>query len=80
MHVHTNLLTHEPKLLFFIETHTKHKQFYMLETVARIPYFSYISMLHLYETLGWWTIGTDVRRVHFAEGLFVCVCVLVVCG
>jgi hypothetical protein len=34
----------------------------------RMPYFSYISMLHLYETLGWWTIGTDVRRVHFAEG------------
>jgi len=33
-----------------------------------MPYFSYISMLHLYETLGWWTIGTDVRRVHFAEG------------
>ncbi len=32
-----------------------------------MPYFSYISMLHLYETLGWWTIGTDVRRVHFAE-------------
>lgn len=20
------------------------------------------------QTLGWWTIGTDVRRVHFAEG------------
>lgn len=26
-----------------------------------------IVRLHLYETLGWWTIGTDVRRVHFAE-------------
>ncbi|GAB5036402.1 plastid terminal oxidase [Nannochloropsis oceanica] len=42
-------------------------RFWFLETVARMPYFSYISMLHLYETLGWWTIGTDVRRVHFAE-------------
>lgn len=24
--------------------------------VARMPYFSYLSMLHLYETLGWWCV------------------------
>lgn len=42
-------------------------RFYLLETVARVPYFSYISMLHLYETLGWWRRSTDVKRVHFAE-------------
>ncbi|CAM9264359.1 unnamed protein product [Choristocarpus tenellus] len=24
-------------------------------------------MLHLYETLGWWTAGSEVRKVHFAE-------------
>lgn len=35
--------------------------------VCRMPYFSYISMLHLYETLGWWSIGSDVRKIHFAE-------------
>eukprot|EP00249_Psilotum_nudum_P015947 c25592_g1_i2 orf=1153-2136(-) len=29
------------------------QRFWFLETVARMPYFSYISMLHLYETLGW---------------------------
>ncbi len=27
-------------------------RFFLLETVARMPYFSYISMIHLYETLG----------------------------
>lgn len=29
-------------------------RFFLLETVARMPYFSYIAMLHLYETLGFW--------------------------
>jgi len=28
------------------------ERFWFLETVARMPYFSYISVLHLYETLG----------------------------
>jgi ubiquinol oxidase len=32
-----------------------------------MPYFSYISMLHLYESLGWWRGGAELRRVHFAE-------------
>ena len=32
-----------------------------------MPYFSYISMLHLYESLGWWRAGAEVRKVHFAE-------------
>jgi ubiquinol oxidase len=39
----------------------------LLETVARMPYFSYITMLHLYETLGFWRRSTDVKRIHFAE-------------
>jgi hypothetical protein len=30
------------------------QRFWFLETIARIPYFSYVSMLHLYESLGWW--------------------------
>ena len=28
------------------------QRFYVLETIARVPYFSYLSCLHLYETLG----------------------------
>mmetsp|Transcript_33125 Transcript_33125/g.43624 ORF Transcript_33125/g.43624 Transcript_33125/m.43624 type:complete len:627 (+) Transcript_33125:35-1915(+) len=43
------------------------QRFWFLETIARMPYFSYISMLHLYETLGWWGVGEEVRKVHFAE-------------
>jgi hypothetical protein len=43
------------------------QRFWVLETVARMPYFAYISMLHLYESLGWWRAGAELRRVHFAE-------------
>lgn len=42
-------------------------RFFLLETVARMPYFSYITMLHLYETLGFWRRSSEVKRVHFAE-------------
>jgi ubiquinol oxidase len=42
-------------------------RFYFLEVVARMPYFSYITMLHTYETLGWWRRSSEVKRVHFAE-------------
>jgi ubiquinol oxidase len=44
-------------------------RFFLLETVARMPYFSYISMLHLYETLGFWRRSADAKRIHFAEEL-----------
>ena len=40
------------------------QRFWFLETVARMPYFSYISMLHLYESLGWWRAGAELRRVR----------------
>ena len=42
-------------------------RFYLLETVARMPYFSYITMLHLYETVGFWRRSAAVKRIHFAE-------------
>jgi hypothetical protein len=42
-------------------------RFFFLETVARMPYFSYITMLHLYETLGFWRRSADIKRIHFAE-------------
>ncbi|MBW4561116.1 MAG: plastoquinol terminal oxidase [Mojavia pulchra JT2-VF2] len=41
-------------------------RFYVLETVARVPYFSYLSVLHLYETLGIWR-KADWLKVHFAQ-------------
>ena len=41
-------------------------RFWFLETIARIPYFSYVSMLHLYESFGWWR-GIELRKVHNAE-------------
>jgi ubiquinol oxidase len=41
-------------------------RFYVLETIARVPYFSYVSVLHLYETLGLWR-KADLLKVHFAE-------------
>ena len=41
-------------------------RFYVLETVARVPYFAFLSVLHLYESLGWWR-KSDWLKVHFAE-------------
>lgn len=41
-------------------------RFYVLETIARLPYSSYLSVLHLYETLGFWR-RADLLKVHFAE-------------
>ena len=40
---------------------------WFLETVARIPYQSYTVMLQLYESLGWWRLGAQAQRIHFAE-------------
>lgn len=56
-------------LLFFVDRVYEGKaieRFWFLETVARMPYFSYTTCLHLYETLGWWRTG-GLRLVHFAE-------------
>lgn len=41
-------------------------RFYVLETIARVPYFAFISVLHLYESIGWWR-RADYIKVHFAE-------------
>ena len=41
-------------------------RFYVLETIARVPYFSFLSVLHLYETLGFWR-KADLLKVHFSE-------------
>ena len=41
-------------------------RFWTLETIARMPYFSYLSVLHLYETLGWWR-RSDYLKIHFLQ-------------
>ena len=43
-------------------------RFYVLETVARVPYFAYLSVMHLRETFGERTPGGSERmRTHYAE-------------
>jgi len=42
------------------------QRFWFLETVARMPYFAYTSVLHLYETFGWWR-SPQLRAVHAAQ-------------
>lgn len=41
-------------------------RFYVLETIARVPYFAFVSVLHMYESFGWWR-RADYIKVHFAE-------------
>ncbi len=50
------------------------QKFWVLETVARIPYFACISILHLYESLGFWRAGAELRKIHFFEVCAACVC------
>lgn len=54
-------------LLDVVFNHRPVERFWVLETVARIPYFAYISILHLYESLGFWRAGAELRKIHFAE-------------
>ena len=42
-------------------------RFYALETIARVPYFSYLAALHWYETIGMWR-KAKYLKIHFAEG------------
>jgi len=41
-------------------------RFYALETIARVPYFAYLSVLHLRETLGVWR-HPELLELHFSE-------------
>lgn len=43
------------------------ERFWFLETIARMPYFSYVSIYHLYETLGFWSLDSKVKTLHVAE-------------
>jgi len=44
-----------------------YQRFYVLETIARVPYFSYISCLHYLETIGY-KDNIGWLRIHWAEG------------
>ena len=50
-------------LLDTLYKHRPIERFWLNETVARMPYFAYISMLHMYESLGWWRAGAELRKV-----------------
>lgn len=47
-------------------TDRDYARFYVLETVARVPYFAYLSVLHLRETFGERGMG-ERMRTHYAE-------------
>eukprot|EP01018_Ginkgo_biloba_P003420 Gb_14931 [translate_table: standard] len=49
---------------FYSDRH--YARFYVLETIARVPYFAFVSVLHMYESFGWWR-RADYLKVHFAE-------------
>lgn len=53
---------------FYPVTGTKRDfaRFYVLETVARVPYFAYLSVMHLRETFGERGLGESMRT-HYAE-------------
>jgi ubiquinol oxidase len=64
--VHKNTQTHT-----HTHTHTSSQgrdfaRFYVLETVARVPYSSYMSVLHFYETMGLHRKAYWIK-VHFGE-------------
>lgn len=44
-------------------------RFWFLETIARMPYFSYVAVLYMYESLGWWEIDGNLKRIHLTEEL-----------
>lgn len=54
-------------LLDIIYTDQPIDRFWFLETIARMPYFSYVATLHMYETLGWWELDSELKRVHHEE-------------
>ncbi|KAJ0082540.1 hypothetical protein Patl1_09834 [Pistacia atlantica] len=54
------------KILDTLYHERDYARFFVLETIARVPYFAFISVLHLYESFGWWR-QADYLKVHFAE-------------
>jgi len=42
-------------------------RFWFLESVARMPYFSYVTILYMYESLGWWHLDSELKKKHNDE-------------
>ncbi|XP_061340799.1 ubiquinol oxidase 4, chloroplastic/chromoplastic isoform X2 [Gastrolobium bilobum] len=54
------------KILDALYHDRNYARFFVLETIARVPYFAFMSVLHMYESFGWWR-RSDYLKVHFAE-------------
>ncbi|KAF8030258.1 hypothetical protein BT93_E2645 [Corymbia citriodora subsp. variegata] len=54
------------KVLDTLYSDRHYARFFVLETIARVPYFAFMSVLHMYESFGWWR-RADYLKVHFAE-------------
>lgn len=54
------------KILDTLYSERHYARFFVLETIARVPYFAFMSILHMYESFGWWR-RADYLKVHFAE-------------
>ncbi|KAK1422564.1 hypothetical protein QVD17_17847 [Tagetes erecta] len=54
------------KVLDSLYDERDYARFFVLETIARVPYFAFMSVLHMYESFGWWR-KSDYLKVHFAE-------------
>jgi ubiquinol oxidase len=55
-------------LVLFFGTRN-YAKFYALETIARVPYFAYVSVLHLKESCGYRRQNKDLVKLHFSEVL-----------
>tara|TARA_Y100000389_G_scaffold199637_1_gene238412 strand:- start:5996 stop:6904 length:909 start_codon:yes stop_codon:yes gene_type:complete len=42
-------------------------RFWFLESVARTPYFSFVTILYIYESLGWWQLDSELKKKHYDE-------------
>ncbi|KAK3432142.1 hypothetical protein EUGRSUZ_E03967 [Eucalyptus grandis] len=54
------------KILDTLYSERHYARFFVLETIARVPYFAFMSILHMYESFGCWR-RADYLKVHFAE-------------
>jgi len=65
-HVNKAVVKSAVKVIDRVYKDRDYARFYVLETVARVPYFSFVSVLHLYETLGICR-RADYLEIHFAQ-------------
>jgi len=64
--INRNVVKSAVKVIDKVYKDRDYTRFYVLETIARVPYFSFVSVLHLYETLGI-SRRADYLETHFAQ-------------